>query len=492
MTTPASFPGSSLVCAILLASWQLLASLAPADAATWRIDPSVSVEESYTDNVLLTPDNEQSDFITSIRPHVNIRGTGARLQLTVDYGLERLFFADHSEGNRTVNNLRATGKAELIQDMFFVDAQAAMNEQFISNRDAVSQSNTNISSNRTTVQTYNLSPYLRHHFGGWADSESRYTFRNVSSGTQDFADTTTNELSFNLSSGRRFGRLGWTLRADEERSNRSRSSTLGAASTYSRRTLAADIRYALYRWMSLVGTYGYERIRDQTLTNAPNGPFWSAGVQLTPGPRSSVRATYGHRFNSESFNLDASYRPTSRTTFTATYSETIQTTQQVLTTDLSFVGVGPDGQLIDTRTGLPFVFGNSAFGLVDQSFRRTRFAAAMVSKIDRNTFNVQAFDETRNREAAGNDENVIGGSVNWNRRLTHKTTLDLGASFQSTEFSGVSPRTDDLFIGNARLNYQLLEDVRTWLTLNRTDRRSTIAANNITENVIAVGLRKDF
>src|ERR671939_43424 len=66
--------------ALLLASISL-----PASAGDWTITPRITAQEIYTDNVLLTPTNRRSDFITTVAPGLSIPGESPRLQAKVDY-----------------------------------------------------------------------------------------------------------------------------------------------------------------------------------------------------------------------------------------------------------------------------------------------------------------------------------------------------------------------------------------------------------------------
>jgi uncharacterized protein (PEP-CTERM system associated) len=493
MSTPAPLRENRCARLIPLAVLAVAAAARPAAAATWTFSKSIEAEETYNDNVRLTSTGQQSDYITRLSPHLGIRGTGARVQLSLDYSLDQYIFLKNTGGDRTVNTLSATGHSELLKDFFFVDAAASISEQFISAQNAVSGTAANITSNRTSVQTYTLSPYFRNHFSGWADSETRYRFTSVSSGTSQFADTIGNEVSYKLNSGREFGRLSWTLFLDAQDTDRGRSTTFGGDTTVKHRLAQGSVQYAVTRWLAIVGSYGYEKIEDPTLLQKqPSGPIWNAGILLT-GVRTSARITYGEQYNTNVLNVDASYRPTSRTSLTATYTETLQTTQQLLLNNLTFLGVDASGNLIDTRTGLPFVPGTADFSLVNQTFRTTRFAATGIHTRGRDTYTAQAFEEERTGTLnAFNDQTVTGGGASWKHLLSRETNLNIAAQYSTTEFAGTPQRTDDIITASANLGHDLSKDVHTWLRYSLTRRDSTVNTADITENVVSVGLRKDF
>src|SRR3546814_5362030 len=95
-----------------------------------------------------------------------------------------------------------------------------------------------------------------------------------------------------------------------------------------------------------------------------------AGLRLKPGPRLTMEATYGQRFEEQNIGAKVDYQITSRTTFNASYSQEPTTQQQLLLNDLSFIGLDENGNLIDTSTGLPLGSSFRRFGLRDETFSR--------------------------------------------------------------------------------------------------------------------------
>jgi len=66
----------------------------PAWAAKWEIVPTLSVGETYTDNVSLTPDAvRQGAWVTQVSPGIAIAATGARLRFNAAYAPEVIYYA---------------------------------------------------------------------------------------------------------------------------------------------------------------------------------------------------------------------------------------------------------------------------------------------------------------------------------------------------------------------------------------------------------------
>lgn len=149
-------------------------------AAEWKIEPSLSLKETYSDNIKLAPPgNEKSDFVTQINPGISLTGTGPRLKVNARYGMQNLIYAEESSRNATRHLLNADANAELADDLLFLDAKASISQQNISSFGSQTTDNVNITDNLSEVRTYSFSPYLINRFGSMASSELRYTHDSV-------------------------------------------------------------------------------------------------------------------------------------------------------------------------------------------------------------------------------------------------------------------------------------------------------------------------
>ncbi len=70
-----------------------------ADSYQLSFMPSVSISEEYNDNIFLTPDNEEDDFITTVSPGFILEVTQRENGLSLSYHPGYSFYADHSEFN---------------------------------------------------------------------------------------------------------------------------------------------------------------------------------------------------------------------------------------------------------------------------------------------------------------------------------------------------------------------------------------------------------
>ena len=67
----------------------------------WNIVPSVTVQETFTDNVAPGQGTKTSDQVTEISPGVRLDGNAARLKMHLDYHLTELLYAQGTRGSQT-------------------------------------------------------------------------------------------------------------------------------------------------------------------------------------------------------------------------------------------------------------------------------------------------------------------------------------------------------------------------------------------------------
>lgn len=478
--------------AVLVAAFAASAG-SSALAEEWRVTPRVEVEEAYNSNVDLAPKgSERSDFITSISPGVSVRGTGRRLSLNFDYDPQQVIFLHESSRNDIRQRFRGFTDAELLEQLLFFEANGSVNQQFINNTGGVGGTTLTGSENLSTVQTYSLGPILRNHLGSFADAETRYRYSAFLADTNQIADTTQQDLSFVLKSGRMFTELGWTLNLLN--SDADRKSGGAFAGTSSKHQLASvDTQYALNSTFSLLAGAGYEKIEDPTLIDPPNGPIWNVGFQVRPNSVSYARFTIGERFGGSNKSADVNYQISPSARVTARYLQAIQTTQSLAIDNLSQIGVGPSGGLINTSTGRPFLPGDPLFGLQDSAFRQDRFSLNFDLTSGRNTYSAEIFDENREFDTRITDDTHTRGLVvSWARRLTPLMDFNIGASYARSDFPNQADREDDYYSATSGLSYRLSETARARLSYRRTDRRSTAPGSDLREDFVAVTLSKEF
>src|SRR5262249_13356552 len=90
----------------------------------WRVRPEITLRETYTDNACLGQGEPGSDWVTLVTPGIRIDGRSRRFTADFAYTPSAVFYARNPEGNDVINNLDAFGRAEAIENFFFVEAKA--------------------------------------------------------------------------------------------------------------------------------------------------------------------------------------------------------------------------------------------------------------------------------------------------------------------------------------------------------------------------------
>jgi uncharacterized protein (PEP-CTERM system associated) len=488
--------------------------------AEWTITPSVTVAETYTDNVELAPSGQEEDeFITEVNPGISLRGEGRRMTVQADYRMQNLFYAKDSDDNETNHQLRALAEAELIEDSVFVDATSSVSQELISNEDSFGADNLNILDNRTDVVTYSVSPYYRNDFGGNADLLARYTRSGVRF-DEGASDSDTDEIDLTLGSGRRFTELTWDVTYHNEQTDRTSTSQLFGGDV-DRESALGELGYRLSANFSLLAQVGYENNDFETNRDLEDGTYWGVGGAWRPNQRFTAQALFGEDFTSANLNWNPTRRTTlqlgwrdrdvgdnpgevwtglasvrtRRTIWQARYAEDSQTTQELQTFEPVFLNLNPDtgelfpepipGQTIPIRVErLP--------DLRNEVFLRKRGEASVVVLTGRSTLRFAVFQETREFEISGDDERSRGTNASWNWRFATRTSSILSTGWETIEFrpdENSIDREDDLWFVDASLVNQTRSSGRRLLTsvgYRYTSRDSNEPGRDYDENRVFV------
>jgi uncharacterized protein (PEP-CTERM system associated) len=424
----------------------------PAAAGNLTITPSLELREIFSDNIDQAPDGlDESALTTEIVPGFTLRSESARATAALDvFPIIRYQTAGEDEGFSLAGSLTGLGTVEAVEDLFFIDAQASISQHVLSSREVSS------TANEEPVQIYRVSPYLRNRFGGFAVGEARYLFSQVFIETEGDAsaatvsDSTNHGLALTLDSGADFTRFTWTVnglatyedRSDDDNVTRWETG-LGAA-------------YAINRSISVLAGAGYQFFDDGEPANDIDEPTWQIGFRWRPGPRTDLQVSYGQRDGELSPNAKFSYRLSSRTSFTASYSEYLEKSQERLVRNVSFAELDPENdQFTDPQTGLPFDSNQSPFDIDNETSRIKAFRVGLTGERGRNTFTVNGTVQNEETEPGGLEEDVIDLKGRFARRITPQLSFDLFAGFSQTEFD--DGQKDDEYSVSTGLSYRLYE-----------------------------------
>jgi len=139
-----------------------LAVITGSSFAKFTITPGINIRESYDDNVFLTDEDEESDFITHISPNVSLTyAPGKLLDLSLDYALDFRIYSDLDELNDTnpkeTQNLRFKAQARPV-NYIFIDVYDRYQRVAIDARRRTLEGNAFV--NKTMNNVFTVSPSI--------------------------------------------------------------------------------------------------------------------------------------------------------------------------------------------------------------------------------------------------------------------------------------------------------------------------------------------
>jgi len=495
----------------------LLALLAcPARAEKWDVVPTLSVAETYTDNISLVQDaSKQSDWVTQVIPGISIAATGARLRFNVSYAPEIVYYSRGQRESQVFQRGNAVANAELAKQLLYIEAGARVDQYDISLQGPLTTSNINTTGNRAAVTTFFVSPYLLRDFGSAVRGEARFTYSVWNAdGATVLPDNEANRVNLRLASGPAYKLLTWDIgyRRESIKYDRNQQETLTEVITASARRLITPT-------VGLLAQAGYASYDSGIPGSVLEGSRWGAGLEWTPTPRTRLAATAGKRFDEDAYNFEFRHR-TRLTTWNAGYSEDVTTARSEFfvpatastasSLDQLFLSQFPDPvarqkavEEFIARTGLAPSLSAPVNFFSDQLFLVKRWQASAGLLGVRNTLVANAFAETREvlfggvirpgtgDFAASNSIRAAGASLVWNWRVTARNAWNLGAGHTRNEFLD-SNRVDDLTYIRMGFTRQFQPRLSGSLNYRRQQNDSNQSASSYTENAVLATLRMRF
>ena len=458
-------------------------------AGDWQIDPSLTIKETYSDNIRLdSSGNEKGAFVTEVTPGISVVGNTARNKVNLNYKLQNLFNSGGNEEHDLNHQLQFDSNSELLRDSLFLDLSGSISQQNATNFRSANDNITG-SENRTSVTTYGFSPYWTPHLHGYADGEVRFRYEKFMTDNDQFSNTAsaTNlstlsdsevlEESVHLVSGWRFSRVTWELNYLNSEQKRD------AGNDVIFRNGDGLARVHFSRKYNIFARVGFADNSFQTLTDRNNnGFFYTVGGEWRPSRRFRLEAGFG---NNSFVTLDisptrhmhwvTSYRDndigtnngstwetefeyeTKRSTWKASYSEDTTTTQSVLgeIRDISFADREAGQFDNDAAANQSLQRDLSLPNLVDEVFIRKRGEISFTYQTGKSDINTRLFNEKRIFQVSQRKDDVFGVIADWNWRFTQRTSLFARSSWQNTkreisslevsEGSNGNDTTDDRF-----------------------------------------------
>jgi uncharacterized protein (PEP-CTERM system associated) len=296
----ASFASNPLAAALVGSA--LAVAPAHALAQTWRLQPSLAAQLTYTTNADLTA-AQRSDWVMQLTPTLVVNERSARTSLSGTISAPILLYARTSENDDVQPLVNLSGSAELYPHVLFVDASAQVSREYVSPFGPRPTNLANATNNAYTAQSYSIAPYTKGTTASgltyelrdtniWSDATNATTTQGVGSRAY------TNEVAGNLT--RPPAPLGWALEYDRQDTRFSRQDPFVTEVTRGRGLWQPDPQW------QLSASIGYEDER-YPLTHF-SGTIYGAGVKWRPTERTSMDADLEHRFFGPSYHVHFDHR----------------------------------------------------------------------------------------------------------------------------------------------------------------------------------------
>jgi uncharacterized protein (PEP-CTERM system associated) len=310
--------------------------------AQWKVTPSLTLGETYSDNPGLASDaNKRAQFITEVTPGLRVDGENSRVQFHANARASYFSYSDSRPANARRNGVEydASGRLKVIDEFMYVDARANGGTRPVSAFGPDNNFSRYTDENRTKLANWSVSPYLVQRFGNFASATLRYTHDSVNADETRFGSSESDGVSFNLASGRAWRDLGWNMRyARQEVANERFGDTSSENALF-------GLSYRLQRTLSLTASAGYDVYDYGDFGGRTSGASWSAGFAWRPTVRTAIEMSAGRHFLGNTGNLLATHR-SRHTVWRASYADTVTSTRQEFT----------QGQEIDTAALLDSLF----------------------------------------------------------------------------------------------------------------------------------------
>jgi hypothetical protein len=295
------------------------------------LTPRIDSALLFVGNINLAEDSEDEIDVAGIEAAPGLYATyhSTRADGTFDYSLIGRAF-EEEDYNSVSHLLSAHGTYMLVQDLFFIDAQAGYGDSIIDAGRSTNYGGTGLFNRQNIEETgrASITPRLTKRLGGFRFDAS-YTYGRV--WYLDSDDVAVPDPDAIFVSGRQdsedqraYASLGTsdpenaaTLKAFYEW----RDSQFEVSQPYRYERTGLDTSLRVTRTLRLVADGGVESdLTEDTTDGGLDTEFWHAGLRWQPDSRTWIDARYGERFFGDSYSLEAR-RETRLLTLRASYIE---------------------------------------------------------------------------------------------------------------------------------------------------------------------------
>ena len=462
---------------LLALSIAALCAAPAATAADWKFEPRASLGLTWLDNVNLAPSGlEESETIVELKPGFSLTGEGPRVDASLDYDAQGLWFSDNSDLDDVYHQALGRGTFELVQRQLFLDGSLRFDQQNIDPARSLANSNLFNTGNRADTFVYSVSPYHVGRLGSWGESLVRLQHQGVRYSNFDenlfqLQDSETNSASASLGSPRERRGFSWRV------SGSTATTEFDTAPDFAYDRAALDVGVPVGLRTRLTATAGQESdiVADRT-AGGLDETFWYVGLEWQPSELQTLEVRVGDRFYGNAYELRWNRRG-SRGELNVDYTEEPTTSGGVLGDDDLFQpDLGPGGlPQLDTRV-----------------FLNKRLSASASYELTRSKLVARVFSAEREYQDDGGDterNHGIGLTYDW--RLSARMQARVLTQWEQRQFAGVE-REDDLAELTLSLSREITRTLSAVLSASHFSRDSDAAEFDYDVNRVSLAVEARF
>lgn len=145
---------------LIVTIYSILLTVSSASGYQLTFTPRISIGGEYTDNLFLSNDNEDEEFITTISPGFTSEVSGATSGAEISYDPSYVFYDRYDEYNTWRHSVQLSGWTNISNI-----TELRLNDSFVSTEEPISEEDTTIRRSRETYYRNSTSLNLTHQIG---------------------------------------------------------------------------------------------------------------------------------------------------------------------------------------------------------------------------------------------------------------------------------------------------------------------------------------
>ncbi|PKN16218.1 MAG: TIGR03016 family PEP-CTERM system-associated outer membrane protein [Deltaproteobacteria bacterium HGW-Deltaproteobacteria-23] len=267
-------------CAMVVAGLALFFAVSPVVAAEFSLRPVIGLFEEYNDNIYETSDNEREDFITRVRPGLELKYKAPVWDWNLKYLFEYQHYARNSRDDQFTHDLDARGNIRLIERFLFLDVSDTYRRVYLDPTRNDQPQSDSLFVDQTDQNIFTISPYIKTRVAprvllttGYLFQDTRYWNTYNRNNVSDYTYNWQEHRGFLGADYELTSRLALTGKFVYSQTNSSESDYR----EYERYTPSAGFRYSYGQNSSIFADLGYSWYKFDDGDTA-NAPYWSAGL----------------------------------------------------------------------------------------------------------------------------------------------------------------------------------------------------------------------